>query len=128
MTAPGARNPGRSAAMAGTARAHAAALGTASTKFMPGVEPVAFVAAEEERRSFAIGPPTEPPNWFCFSGDFGRFGDHAAVGVAQRVEVVRRVERVVAEVLEHASRGTALPPDLVMTLTWPPVPVPNSAG
>ena len=34
-TAPGAVKPGRSAAMAGTARAHAAALGDASTKFTP---------------------------------------------------------------------------------------------
>ena len=35
MTAPGARKPGRSAAIAGTARAQAAALGTASTMLMP---------------------------------------------------------------------------------------------
>ena len=34
-TAPGAVKPGRSAAMAGTARDHAAALGAASTKFTP---------------------------------------------------------------------------------------------
>jgi len=35
ITAPGDRNPGRRAATAGTARAQAAALGTASTKFFP---------------------------------------------------------------------------------------------
>ena len=49
MTAPGARKPGRSGAMAGTARAHAASLGTRLDEVQPGVEAVAFVAAEEER-------------------------------------------------------------------------------
>ena len=48
-TAPGAMKPGRSAAIAGTARDHAAALGARLDEVDAGVEPVALVAAEEER-------------------------------------------------------------------------------
>ena len=62
MTAPGARKLGRSAATVGTARDHAAALGTASTMLMPALRRYRSKLPKKKARSRATGPPIEPPN------------------------------------------------------------------
>ena len=82
-----------------------------------GVQPVAFVAAEEERLVLHDRAADRSAELILLQRRLGQVGDDAAVDVALRVEVVRRVELVAAQVLEDASRGTLLPPDFVMTLT-----------
>ena len=104
ITAPGARNPGRSG---GDRRDGAGPRGVTRhglDEVQAGVEPIAFVAAEEERAVLRRSGRRPSRRTGSASAAIWPFGDHAAVGVAQRVEVVRRVELVAAR-----STRTALP-------------------
>src|SRR5580765_373036 len=104
-TASGAVNPGRRPATAGTARDHAAAWNRLN-EVPAGGQPIAFIAAEKEGPVFHQRSAERAAELIQFQGRLGnrwrasRGGNDAAVGVALGVEVVGRVEGVVAQVLE----------------------------
>ena len=120
MTAPGALNPARSGAIAGNRSRPRGIARHAFDEVDAGVEPIAFVAAEEERLVLHERPADRSAELILFERRLRQMRAGCRSSSASRT---RRSGRT-----RTPSRGRLLVPDLVTTLTWPPVPVPYSAG
>ena len=70
---------------------------------LPGVEPVAFVAGEEERPVFHDRPANRSAKLILAQRRFRQHRSHAAIEIARRVEVVRRIELVIPEIFEDGA-------------------------
>src|SRR5690348_94682 len=102
--------------MEATARARAEALGTVAIRFTPARWRKDSWATKKNNLSFFKAPPIEPPYWF------------KRRGVLLEPSKKLRASSVLFRKYSKKPPWRSFPPDLLITLIWPAVPVPNSAG